>query len=434
MQQGAPALRVAGVSVVPGGSEDAPSVTLVVRRRQPSGVLGQPRGGRFRAAPSGPLGRVIELVGDVGVGALDREREVHRVLLLADRARCEQGVQLAAALRADVGVDAGGEQRMGEGQPPPADLEHAGGDRLVDRAAKALVARDLGDHRRAAVKQGRDELQQPAGVVGQLPQPLADELLEARGHGQRVIGTERATPAGQPAAELEAVERIAARARVDPQQNRSGERRIQPLLEQAVKRADPQRTHGDALDPRRVERAIEVQRRLVVAGAAAREQQSRRLVAQSPHDELEHRPRRLVEPLDVVDGHEHGGGCAELVQHSQDCAADRAFVGGLPVSLLEQQRHFERVALGGGQRRQRVVEYPVEQVGDARERQLRFGQCRRAAQHALSFIDGQRDAVAPQRRLADARIAFDHERAHRRVARQELAQDRLFSIAPHHVV
>ncbi len=101
------------------------------------------------------------------------------MLLLAGGARHQQPVKLAPALRSDLGVDPRREQRVGERQAPAAHLQHTDGDRLVDRALEPLVAREVGDHGRAAIEKRGDDFEQAARVGRQRLQALCDELLQA---------------------------------------------------------------------------------------------------------------------------------------------------------------------------------------------------------------------------------------------------------------
>src|SRR5690242_7929202 len=75
----------------------------------------------------------------------------------------------------------------------------------------------------------------------------------------------------------------------------------------------------------------------------------------------------------------------------------------------------------------------LEQIDQSRERQLRFGTAGPSRKNAKASLGRKLDASLPQRRLADARLANEHERAAGRWrALHELLQRRQFPLATDH--
>jgi hypothetical protein len=137
------------------------------------------------------------------------------------------------------------------------------------------------------------------------------------------------------------------------------------------------------LDSHGRERSPDSQRRFL-SGAASRQEQSHSFGPQTTKRELEHRPRRLVEPLNVVDGDHQGHPRAHLSLHTQERRRDDPIAQWWSRWLVDQQRGPQRSPLRRGQRRQRLIQVVPEQVGHGRERQLRLCRHRAASPHAMT--------------------------------------------------
>ena len=109
--------------------------------------------------------------------------------------------------------------------------------------------------------------------------------------------------------------------------------------------------------------------------------------------------RRLVDPLRIVDAHQHRLGLRELGQQRQQRDADGQRVGGLGVV---RQRAVEGVGLGVGQAPDLTDRGP-EQLGEAREGQLGLGLDSLRLEHGHAA--GLLPRVAQQRGLADPGFA-----------------------------
>lgn len=137
--------------------------------------------------------------------------------------------------------------------------------------------------------------------------------------------------------------------------------------------------------------------------------------------------------MDVVDRDDERGLASEALQHSDHAGGDRSPGRRLEPGLLAKQRDGKRAALRCGQLGAHLVERPVEQVAKSGERDLRLGPARSRAQNAVPLRPGPLDAGSPQRRLANARLAFEQERP-RPLLSQEGVDVRELLVAPDDLV
>ncbi len=387
----------------------APARVRIPRGRQPRGGLCQAPRGRRRAA-RGRHGRdARELRRDRRVRDLHRQREMQRMGLLAGVARRQARVDLPPALGPHVGVDARREQRMREHQRRAVLPQHALRDRRVDRALEPLLRGDPPDRVGAPVEERRHDDEQLADALRQRLQALMHELLEARGHGQGLVGRLPGAATLQGTCDLQRVEGIAARALVQAPQHRPGRRHPELLGEQPVQLVEIQRPQREALHHVRLRHAGQPERQLGLLGAAPRDEQADGLVAEAAGRVLEHRRRRRVEPLRVIDGDGHRRLRGERAQHAEERTGQRARVGRRAVGLLQQQRNLQCAPSRAGQRGQRLVQHTLQQVRQSGERQRHLGGGRGAAQHPAAGGVRERHALVPERGLADARLALEDE-------------------------
>ncbi len=134
--------------------------------------------------------------------------------------------------------------------------------------------------------------------------------------------------------------------------------------------------------------------------AGARSLRHEYAAVEAAQRELQDGARRRIEPLRVVDRHEHR---RERAQRADHAAGDRAHVGCGRARLAALERDLERTPLGRGEVGQRHV---GEQVGERGERELRLRRRRPAAQHAGARVE-QRGLE--QRRLAEAGLTLEHD-------------------------
>ena len=121
------------------------------------------------------------------------------------------------------------------------------------------------------------------------------------------------------------------------------------------------------------------------------------------------RPRRGVEPLEIVDRDEQRPVSASTCERAAGRKPDCARIDGAVVRLLEQQRDLEGVPPRRRQHGQDVVERAFEQIAqrDMAQASLRFGGPRE--QDARAPLPGMLDRRLEERRLADPRFAFEDE-------------------------
>ena len=124
-----------------------------------------------------------------------------------------------------------------------------------------------------------------------------NELVQIRGNRQLLAGTHPAASSLKRARELEGEERIPARRLPDAQERRSGKDNADARSQQLVERADAERAELDRQEPRLRHSPAQPERRLVAGGQDCGD----RLCLEAGQSEPEHRQRRCVEPLDVVD-------------------------------------------------------------------------------------------------------------------------------------
>ncbi len=138
-------------------------------------------------------------------------------------------------------------------------------------------------------------------------------------------------------------------------------------------------------------------------------EQPHRRRRQSSGGEAQHLGGRDVQPLRVVDGDEQRAGGAELAQGADHGHRDRAVVGLVAIGDPPQQSHLERLALGLGQEGQHVVGHLLEQVAEDGEGELGLGLGRPSGEDPERPAPRRHHRCLPQRRLADAGLALEHQ-------------------------
>jgi hypothetical protein len=141
-----------------------------------------------------------------------------------------------------------------------------------------------------------------------------------------------------------------------------------------------------------------------------REQQLEALVLKPPGGEPQHGCRRRVQPLHVLDRHQHRGANREQAQRRQQGQTDNTLVGICHIALDERERGPDGRSLGRRQPRQQLLDHRREQVPQRGERERRLARGRLAPQHPVVPFTPQLDPCPPQRRLADSGDAFQQQR------------------------
>ncbi len=291
--------------------------------------------------------------------------------------------------------------------PSVSRADHPRAERWFEGLSPYRIAGDAGERR---TRQGRCLQKHIRSRRGQLVQALVERLAEVRGK-----------PPVTAARELEGEERVASRRLVDPHE--IGTREIHPdaIAQEPVCLAESERRHANFDDAILAEERGGLERwshpRCV---PDAHEQRDAR-ATQTPERDPQDARRRGVEPLEVVDRDEEVGIGRQEREHVEHRQPDRFGLGRRGARILEQQRHAQGPQPG---RREVVLdlgENRADEIGDPREREPRLGLHGSMDEHARAARDRLVDAALPEDRLADARVAPQHERLEIR-SREELPQ------------
>jgi hypothetical protein len=132
----------------------------------------------------------------------------------------------------------------------------------------------------------------------------------------------------------------------------------------------------------------------LISPAPACSQQSDRLISETPQRELQHRCRGAVEPLQVVDGNEHGRGVGKCAQSAENADADGSPIGRPACGLAQDKGDFERHPLRAGKSVLDLAELLREEVAERDEREARLGLHRARRDNAEPRLGSRRDPCA----------------------------------------
>jgi len=266
-----------------------------------------------------------------------------------------------------------------------------GGDRLGDSFSRHDVARHPAERRRAQQLRPRRRRERV--------EPRRDEPVQRLRNRQRLVERKRALVRERRATELERIERIPTRDALDLRQQRPLEVRLQLPAKERRQRVPLERRHRDPLRAR-------------PARPRPRRQQHPHPPLQPPPRELEHRPRRLVQPLQIVDRNKQRPPLVEPQQQRLDRDPERAEVGRLGGRLVQEERDAQRPPLRRRQLAHLVPEL-TEQIAERSEGQLRLRLGRPRRYHPQPAPARKLDSGTPQRRLADPGVALEEQRPRR---------------------
>ena len=133
------------------------------------------------------------------------------------------------------------------------------------------------------------------------------------------------------------------------------------------------------------------------------------LVTPAPERDLQHAGGGRIEPLAVVDGDDHGPSLGQDPQHVQHGEPDRVRIRRAVAGLGEQQRDLQCPPSQGDERGRRLLEHRGDQLREPGERERSLGLDSTAYQHTAETLAGLLDTSLPEDRLADARLAREHE-------------------------
>ena len=250
----------------------------------------------------------------------------------------------------------------------------------ASRASSSPASDNVGEHRlgRERCEQERRLRLRREGCDPAAQQ--AGQRAGACGTGSRARAPARARAAGCPTSA-----RGRGRAPV-------GEGATRRQAEKPMECTERQRSNGNPLDR---------ERRSPPAGAdpvrrpprSPRQEEQHRLAAQSSHGEGEHRGRRGVEPLDVVDRQRHRRLGRQRAKEPEEPEGNRALVRRRLCSRPKEQSLLERGALGLRQRLGQILQSVGREVGSPAKRAVTtLG--KRAGEHAMPGGLGCSTAVA----------------------------------------
>ena len=259
---------------------------------------------------------------------------------------------------------------MREPQRSPLALQHAGGDRGVEVGAVRARPEHTIDRR---IGHRRDQPQHLGHVRGQLAQPFVHQAGERVRHRQRPGSQAGDAAARERASDLERNERVAARLGLDPAQRGVREADVEMRAEHPV-----QRPQAEASQPQLLGRhPCPVQLEREPSGPLGA-QQADPLDVDPPEGEGDRARGRRVQPLDVVDRHQHRRRPRERGQRIAQGGRDHARLGDIRRRIRLQEGDLQRPPLRCGQAlpdggRDRFQE--VGQAGEG-EPQLALGRAR----------------------------------------------------------
>src|SRR5207302_6533963 len=148
---------------------------------------------------------------------------------------------------------------------------------------------------------------------------------------------------------------------------------------------------------------------LTLACHAFGQQQPNRFLRQSPRHELEHERRWWIQPLHVVHRYEHTSLSGQLPKDAQARSRDRPLVRWRPLLLRQQERRLKCPPLDRGQRRERLGERRLEEIGQPRERETSLALGRSADKDPHTALARLLQPGPPHRRLADPCLTREDE-------------------------
>ena len=244
--------------------------------------------------------------------------------------------------------------------------------------------------------------------AGQRRDARAEQVLDRVGDRQ-LLADRRQAALGQHAPDLEREQRVAERRVDDPPQQRPRQAQPEPLGEQprASRRGSAGRRRRARARARSSARSS-ARRAPGAAGeqerdAARRPAGARRTPAPPPTAASSHWTSSIATRSGAARG-----------QRAQRVAGRRAPIacgsGGAPPARGAAAPTSSAARCGAGSASSAALD-AVEQVDQRGERQLRLGAARPRDEHAHAALARERDPRLPERRLADARLALEHERA-----------------------
>ncbi len=169
----------------------------------------------------------------------------------------EAGVYLHSLLRRGELVCAGRQQRMGEHDPVAVQLDDLGLERRHERHQRIRVGRTL-DQRGRGMREGRGDEKDVARLGWQGQQPCVDEIVEGLRHRKRLPGFHGDVGAPEHPHDLERVERVPPRGRMDLAEKWSRECCVEVVADDVMEPVAIERADLELVEAGRVERAAKL--------------------------------------------------------------------------------------------------------------------------------------------------------------------------------
>jgi hypothetical protein len=197
---------------------------------------------------------------------------------------------------------------------------------------------------------------------------------------------------------------------VHARQLRPGQIGTEGITQQPVQIAHAQRGQSHLFCALGAEQRRRLERRPHVGCLADRRQHLQQFAGHPAQRERQHARRGRVQPLQIVDRHEHVTLGTERRQDVQEREPDRLRSGRRISRLVQKQGDAQRPPPRRGQRRVDLVEHGSDEIGESRERECRLRPRCAVHQHLGYMRRRILDRDLPQQRLADPRLAAQHER------------------------
>jgi len=270
--------------------------------------------------------------------------------------------------------------------------------------------------------------QERPGGLGELGQPLLDDVLEPRRYREGLTGSERRSWAQRPR-DLEREEGVAARDLVDPLHERPGQRNAKAVVDHPVDRAEAEGPDREPEHPRVPQAALERRGGPIGLRRPRGQDHADRLLAEPSEREREHALGLRVEPVGIVDRDEDGPATRERTDRVEE-PAGHALGGRRPARLLPEERHGQRVSGWWTQILGDLVEHRIDEIAQGRERQGPFGLGRAARQDPVPAVGRSRAGRVEQGGLARPGLALQDDRSGERVAPLEEAREEREFLVP----
>ena len=203
-----------------------------------------------------------------------------------------------------------------------------------------------------------------------------------------------------------------------------------------VQRTHTQRTDHQPPQPLGVETALHLDRYRQTGPITDREQHTHRLLAQPSQGDLQDTSRSGVQPLHVIDGHQHRRSLGQDAHHIEHGQPNRMHIRRCDLTRLdEQQRHLQGTAPRSHQQRHHVIEHRRQQLRQTGKRQRCLSLHPATRQRPPVAVARRVDRCSPQTRLADPSLASQDQR--RRAppeTRDELVDHSKLDVTPNDTV